>query len=197
MKKVIVLAAAIAATFTGAIAQSVNWKLDASHSNISFAVEHMVVSETVGKFDKFDIKATTKNATDFEGATVNVDIQTASINTNDEKRDQHLRSGDFFDAEKNPTISFKSKSIKKVSGKNYKLTGDLTMHGVTKAITLDLIYGGTAKDPWGNTHAGFKLSGKLNRKDYGLNWSKTLETGGLLVGEEVTITGAVELLQEK
>lgn len=197
MKKVLVLAAAIASSLSGAIAQSVNWKLDASHSNISFAVEHMVVSETVGKFDKFDIKASTKNATDFEGATVTVDIQAATINTNDEKRDQHLRSGDFFEADKYPTISFKSKSLKKVSGKNYKLMGDITMHGVTKPITLDLIYGGTAKAPWGNTHAGFKLSGKLNRKDFGLNWNKTLEAGGLLVGEEVAITGAVELLQEK
>jgi len=108
-----------------------------------------------------------------------------------------LRGADFFDVAKYPQITFKSNSFKKVSGKKYQLSGDLTMHGVTKAVTFDVNYGGTVVDPWGNTKAGFKLTGELNRKDYGLTWSKALETGGLVVGDEVTLTVRVELAKVK
>jgi polyisoprenoid-binding protein YceI len=194
MKK-LVLAAVAALAISGANAQT-NWKLDVSHSSINFAVPHMMVSETSGKFDKFDIKASSKAADDFTGATINVDIEAASINTNDSKRDDHLRSADFFDATKFPKITLKTKSFTKVNGKKWALKGDLTMHGITKPVTLDVTYGGTGKDPWGNIHAGFKVNGTINRKDFGLEWNKTLETGGLLVGEEVTITGNIELIKE-
>ncbi|PKL89552.1 MAG: polyisoprenoid-binding protein, partial [Ignavibacteriae bacterium HGW-Ignavibacteriae-2] len=124
-----------------------------------------------------------------------VDIN--SINTDNEKRDQHLKSDDFFNAEKFPKMLFKSKSLKKESGKNWKMVGDLTIRDVTKEITLDVKFNGTIKDPWGNTRAGFKLTGELDRFDYNLKWNSALETGGLVVSKEVEITANIELIQSK
>ena len=167
-------------------AQEKNWSLDKAHSNIGFSIAHLVISDVQGNFTDYDVKLTT-NKEDFSDASVEVEIQTASINTDNKKRDDHLRSADFFDAEKYPTITFKSKSFEKVADNKFKITGDLTMHGITKEIVLDMVYRGQAKDPWGNTKAGFKATATLDRYEYGLKYNSALETGGLLIGQEVDI----------
>ncbi|MCU0383550.1 MAG: YceI family protein [Cyclobacteriaceae bacterium] len=187
MKKLFVLAAALVLTVS-AKAQG-TWVVDNSHSNIGFSVAHMVVSEQEGNFKDYSIKVVT-NAADFNGADVEFTAKSASINTENEKRDGHLASADFFDADKYPEVSFKGKLSKE--GGKYVLKGNLTMKGVTKPVTFDVTYGGTVK-AWGKDVAGFKLSGKVNRQDYGLTWSKTIETGGLVVGDEVTINCKIEL----
>ncbi|MCS7014026.1 MAG: YceI family protein [Chloroherpetonaceae bacterium] len=182
-------------TLSQRVSAQVTWQLDKSHSNINFSVAHLVVSETSGRFKSFDAKVISKSD-DFVDSEIELVIDAASINTEDEKRDGHLRSADFFDVAKYPHITFKSKSFKKVDGKNYKLVGDLTMHGVTKEVTLDVIYNGTAKSPFGNIHAGFKVIGKINRTDFGLKWNKALDNGGVLVGEEVSFICNIELTRK-
>ncbi len=177
-----------------AFAQS-TWTIDGSHSDVSFSVSHLVVSEATGKFKKFDGSLNAKGD-DFTDAEITFTIDAASINTEDEKRDGHLKSADFFDVAKYPTITFKSKSFKKVDGNKYKLVGDLTMHGVTKSVELDVVFKGTAKSPWGQTVGAFKLSGAINRLDFGLTWNKTLDNGGLLVGETVNITANIEVVKK-
>jgi polyisoprenoid-binding protein YceI len=198
MKKTILQAAAML-TAVSATAQ-VNWKVDASHSKLGFAVTHMMVSEVEGNFKIFNGQVSSKTDMDFTGATVNFTADVNSINTGDEKRDGHLKSPDFFDAEKNPSIIFHSVSMKP-DGKgktSYDLDGDLTMHGITKKVKLNAI--GAARvmqDPWGNTKYGFKVSGVINRKDFGLNWNKALEAGGVVVSDEVNISCNIELNKEK
>mgnify|MGYP001110059221 CR=1 FL=1 len=179
---------------TGAIAQS-TWTIDAAHSDVSFSVSHLVISEVTGKFKKFEGEVQAKSD-DFTDADITFAIEAASINTEDEKRDGHLRSADFFDVANYPTITFKSRSFKKVDGNKYKLVGDLTMHGVTKPVELDVVFKGTAKSPWGQTVSAFKLSGMLNRTDFGLKWNKTLDNGGLLIGETVSITANIEMIKK-
>lgn len=177
-----------------AFAQS-TWTIDGSHSDVSFNVSHLVVSEATGKFKKFDGELKAKSD-DFSDAEIMFTIDAASINTEDEKRDGHLKGADFFDVAKYPTITFKSKSFKKVDANKYKLVGDLTMHGVTKSVELDAVFKGTAKSPWGQTVGAFKLSGAVNRIDFGLTWNKTLDNGGLLVGETVNITANIEVVKK-
>jgi polyisoprenoid-binding protein YceI len=184
-----------AALVTATVADAQTWAFDKSHSKVQFAVTHLVISETVGQFAEWD-GTVTATKEDFTDAQINFTIKVSSINTDNTDRDNHLRSADFFDVEKFPEMTFKSRSMKKVDGKRYKLVGDLTMHGVTRPIDLDVTFNGTAKSPWGQTVAGFKLSGNLNRTDYGLKWNKTLEAGGLLVSEEVNISAAVELVKK-
>ncbi len=191
MKKTLVILTALFFS-TGIWAQTTEWTFDHAHSSIEFSIDHMVISEVTGKFTEFDGKVTS-TSNDFENAQIEFFIEAKSINTDNEDRDNHLRDADFFDVAKFPQIVFKSTSFTKIDDKNYLLSGELTMHGVTKAVTFDVKYGGTVIDPWGNTKAGFKLTGELNRKDYGLTWSKALETGGLVVGEEVTLTARVQL----
>lgn len=171
------------------------WSIDGSHSDISFSVSHLVVSEATGKFKKFEgeVKAKTD---DFVDAEINFTIDASSINTEDEKRDGHLKSADFFDVAKFPQIAFKSKSFKKVDGNKYKLSGDLSMHGVTKSVELDVVFKGMAKSPWGQTVGAFKISGILKRADFGLTWNKTLESGGLLVGEDVNLNANIEVVKK-
>lgn len=194
MKKSIILGAfLLSATF--GYSQKVDWKIDASHSSVNFEVAHMVVSDVVGKFDSFDGKISAEKA-DFTHASINFTIQVASINTENEKRDGHLQSADFFDVAKYPTIEFKGKSLTVVSGNKYLLKGDLTMHGVTKEVELNVKYNGTIKDPWGGTHAGFKVSGEIVRADYGLLYNSTLEAGGVMIGETVAISVNLELLKQ-
>jgi polyisoprenoid-binding protein YceI len=194
MKKAILSFALIFTTIL-TFGQSTNWKIDHSHSNVTFEVSHMVVSTVTGKFQEFDgtIKA---DKDDFSDASVSFTIQAASVNTNNEKRDNHLRDADFFEVAIYPTIDFVGKKMAQKSGNKYTLTGDLTMHGVTKEIELDVRYNGQIKDPWGNTRSGFKVSGTLNRTDYGLTWNNTLEAGGLVVGEDVDIQVNLELIKE-
>jgi polyisoprenoid-binding protein YceI len=171
------------------------WLIDPAHSQIQFKVKHLVISTVTGSFAKFEggMNSGTDDFTDAE-AWFSADI--ASINTGTPDRDNHLRSADFFDAANYPKLTFKSTGIQKTGGDRYKLTGDLTIRGTSRPIELDVEYGGLMKDPWGNTKIGFELSGKLNRKEYGLNWNAITEAGGLVVSEEVKILINVELSRQ-
>jgi polyisoprenoid-binding protein YceI len=174
-----------------AAAQAANWKIDGSHTTVGFSVSHIFTS-VQGRFDRFDgtIEFDSEKP---EAAVVRATVEVASINTNNAKRDKHLRSDDFFDVEKNPTLSFESTSgVTEMKGNSGKLAGSLTIHGVTKPVVFDVTFRGQGKDPWGNIRSGFSASLKINRKDYGLNWNEVLETGGVLVGEEVEIRIEVE-----
>ena len=179
-----------------AFAETTGWDLDPSHSEVGFSVRHMMVSNTKGKFQKFS-GALNLDEKDPTKSTVEVSVDVASIDTNDEKRDQHLRSPDFFEAEKFPQITFKSKSIKK-AGKGFKVVGDLTMHGVTKEVTLDVeSLSATVKDPWGNEKRGLVAKGKINRHDFKVSWNKALDAGGVVVGDDVTLTIEAEFTKKK
>ena len=193
MKKLFVLLAGIALT-TAATAQT-PWTLDKAHSSVNFTVTHMVVSEVNGNFKDFSAEVKSDKP-DFSDLVTAFTIQTASVNTDDEKRDGHLKSEDFFYAEKFPTITFKSASIKKISDKKYELSGDLTMRGVTKKMTWDVKYNGTIKDGYGNNRAGFKATTTINRKDYGVSWNKTMDAGGLAVSDEVAISVNIEITKK-
>jgi len=179
----------VAMLVAGASMAQTNWSIDKAHSNIGFSVAHMVVSETTGNFKDFDAKVTSA-ADDFAGATVEFTAKTASVFTDNEKRDGHLKSDDFFNAEKFPELKF-SGSLVKEAGK-YVLKGNLTIRDVTKPVKFDVTYGGRVK-AFGGEKAGFKLNGKINRKEFGLKFDKALEGGGLIVGEEVEINVKVEI----
>ncbi len=193
MKNLLLSLTVAAATFT--VQAQTTWKVDASHSKIGFAVSHLVISETEGSFDVYDGTIVSK-ADDFTGAEINFSADAASINTANADRDKHLKSADFFDAEKFPKLTFKSTSFKKLSGNKYALEGDLTLKGVTKKVKFDVTYNGQAKSPWGQTAAGFKATGTINRTDFGLTWNKALEAGGVLVGENVDITLKLEFIKQ-
>lgn len=178
-------------------AEMARYDVDLDHSTIEFRVAHMVVSKTTGRF--MDYKGFIEMDPDAKAVkTIEAVIQTASLTTNHQKRDQHLRGPDFFNVEKYPTITYKLKSYLKSGGGNeYSAVGDLTMLGVTKEVVLTGTFNGVTKDPWGNVRAGFTAEGKLNRKDFGMNWSKTLDNGGLVVGDEVAIKLDVECIKTK
>lgn len=199
MKKTFTTLVAVLALTIGVKAQS-NWNVDASHSKLGFAVTHMMVSETEGKFKVYEGKvASVKPDADFTDAKVEFSVDAASINTDDEKRDGHLKSPDFFDVEKFPKITFVSKSMKpgKVKG-TYVLIGDLTMHGVTKTITLTAIGASKiVKDPYGMERYAFKVTGSINRKDFGLGWNAALEAGGVAVSENVRLDINIEITKAK
>lgn len=195
MKKMQMLAAALMLMVSYAFGQT-EWKVDQSHSNINFNVTHLVISSVSGYFKNFDINVKAKDDS-FKDAYIEFTADVKSINTGNDKRDEHLRSDDFFNADKFPKITFKSKSFKKVSGNKYKLTGDFTMRDVTKQVTLDVVFNGVVKDPWGNTKAGFKITGAVNRFDYNLKWNTMMEAGGAVVGKTVDITCNVELTKSK
>lgn len=172
-----------------------NWKVDGSHSKLGFSVTHLMVSETEGKFKVYEGTVSSKSEMDFTDAKIEFSIDVNSINTDDEKRDGHLKGADFFDVEKFPKMTFKATSMKvgKIKG-TYDLEGDLTMRGVTKKVKLTAIGASkTVKDPWGNTKYAFKITGKLNRVDYGLKWNAALEAGGVVVSEDVKINCTIEL----
>lgn len=177
------------------ITAQTKWSFDKSHSKIGFTVSHMVITDVDGKFNDYEGTIVTDGET-FEGAQVNFTIQTASIFTDNENRDNHLRSDDFFAADQHPQITFVGKSMTKVSDDKYKLVGDLTMRGTTKEVALDVKHNGTVQDPWGNTKAGFKLTGSVDRFEYGLNWNKAIEAGGLVVGKTVYFDIDVQLKKE-
>jgi polyisoprenoid-binding protein YceI len=169
------------------------WTLDPAHSEVSFKVKHMMITNVTGLLTDYTVEATS-DSDDFVNADVNFSGKLASINTGNEQRDAHLRSADFFDVEQNKEITFKSTKIEK-NGSDLKLLGNLTIKGITKPIALDVEFGGINKDPWGNTKAGFTISGKLNRKDFGLNWNAALETGGVLVSDDVKIASEIQLVK--
>lgn len=172
------------------------WTVDTVHSEIGFSVKHMMISKAKGTFENFSavIEADPEDLTDSK---IEVTIDAASINTRNEDRDNHLRSADFFDAENHPKITFAATDIKKKSDSNYDVTGDLTIRGTTKPVTIDVDYEGQSKDPMGgNTVAGFSGKTKINRKEFGLTWNAAVETGGVLVGEDVTINFELEVHKE-
>ena len=191
MKKV-VFTLVFVASCAGIFAQAGGWKLDKSHSGINFSIPHMVISEVTGNFKDYDLQVTSEKA-DFTDLAVMASIKVASINTEEAKRDTHLKSDDFFNAEKFPEIKFKSTSVEKIDAKNYKINGELTIRDITKKVTFNAVFGGTVKSPWGQTIAAWKASTTINRFDYGLKWSKAIETGGLIAGDTVTINLNIEL----
>ena len=175
-------------TSTAAPGTVTTWNLDPAHSAAEFKVKHMMISNVKGKFS--GLSGVLKlDETDYTHSVVEASVPVASISTGDDKRDGHLKSADFFDAEKFPTMTFKSTNIDSTGGADYEVTGDLTIHGVTKSVILKVEdVSEPSKDPWGNHRIGLSGSTKINRKDFGLTYNSALETGGVLVGEEVTIT---------
>jgi polyisoprenoid-binding protein YceI len=192
MKKLSLLLALVASS---AMAAKQEWALDTSHSSINFGVDHMVISETTGKFDQYSVEAKADKP-DFTDAEFKVVIQTKSINTADAKRDEHLKNKDFFDVENKPTITFIGNKFEKTKSGAYKVHGDLTMNGVTKKVILDGKFNGIVKDPWGGTRAGLKITGELDRYEYGLKYNSVLEAGGLAIGQKVRIAANVELIKK-
>jgi polyisoprenoid-binding protein YceI len=188
MKKILF---GLALTLASQMGSAAPYEIDRSHSEVGFAVKHLVVSTVKGSFKDFS------GEIDFDPKSVEkskfaAKIKAASVYTNDEKRDEHLRNEDFFFTQKHPDISFKSTKVEGSKPEGFKVHGDLTMRGVTKPVVLDVTYNGEVKDPWGNTKAGFTAVTKINRKDFGIVWNKTLDAGGLTVGEEVTIQLEIE-----
>ncbi len=171
------------------------WAIDPTHSEIGFKVKHMMFTNVSGQFENYTAEIST-DGDDFTTAAISFSADVASINTNNADRDNHLKSADFFDAAQHPKLTFTATSITKKDDGNYDLQGELTLHGVTKTVTLPAEFSGFMKDPWGNTKAGLNISGKINRKDWGLNWNSALETGGVLVSEDVRLNIELQLLKQ-
>jgi polyisoprenoid-binding protein YceI len=172
------------------------WTVDNAHSNVKFAVTHMVISEVEGNFRVYS-GTIQSSGQDFVDATVNFSVDVNSINTENEMRDKHLKSDDFFNAEKFPAMTFKSTSWKKTDDQHYTLEGDLTIRDITKRVSFAITYGGTMKDGYGNTRVGFKGTTTINRFDYNLKWNALTEAGGAMVSKDVNITLNLEFIQKK
>ena len=172
------------------------WAVDPTHSEVGFKVKHLMFTNVSGSFNLFTVNTETADE-DFNNAKVDFSAEVASVSTNNEQRDEHLKSADFFDAATFPIITFTATKYSSVDNDgSYELTGDLTLHGVTKPVTLSVEFGGVIKDPWGNIKAGFTINGKINRKDFGLNWNAVLETGGVMVSEDVRINAEIQLIKQ-
>ncbi|GFE57973.1 YceI family protein [Geobacter sp. AOG1] len=196
MKRFIKLLAVVTTLALPAFASASTWNIDTDHSNVGFKVRHLMVSNVKGSFDKYT-GTVELNDKDITKSKVNVTIDTTSVNTNVQKRDEHLRSSDFFDVAKYPTMTFVSQKIATVGKDKLKVTGDLTLHGVTRQVVLNVDgLSKESKDPWGNIRRGATASTTINRKDFGLVWNAALETGGVAVGEEVTITLEIEMIKK-
>lgn len=172
------------------------WVLDPTHSEIGFKIKHLMITNVSGNFNKFEVKAET-NGDDFSNARVSADIEVESINTNNAQRDAHLKAADFFEVEKHPLITFRSTKIQKLDQETYTLTGDLTIKQTTRPVKLALEFGGVSKDLYGNYKAGFSISGKINRHDFGVSYNAVLETGGVALGEEIKINGEIQLVKQE
>lgn len=170
------------------------WALDPTHSELQFKVKHLMITTVTGSLKTLTASLTSESE-DFNDAKVSFEADTNSIDTGNQDRDNHLKSGDFFDAEQFPKISFESTSLSK-DGSDYTLNGNLTIKGITKPVKLNVEFGGIATDPWGNTKAGFTVNGKINRTDFGLSWNAALETGGVMVSEEVKILGELQFVKQ-
>lgn len=162
------------------------WAVDTAHSSVDFSVKHMMISKVKGSFHEFGAEVSA-DPQDLTGADVSFSIKVNSIDTRSQDRDNHLRSADFFEVETYPEITFRSTDVKKTGEDEYEMTGDVTIKGVTRQETFKVEYEGSGQDPWGNQKVGFTADGKINRKNYGLTWNQTLETGGVLVGEDIKI----------
>jgi polyisoprenoid-binding protein YceI len=182
------------ATQTATPSKTTTWQVDPAHTHVEFAVKHLMIATVRGRFS--DVTGTVIVAgDDFSRAQIDATIGVASIDTREPQRDGHLKSPDFFDVDKYPTMTFKSRRVERPPDSNqYLLVGDLTLHGVTSEIVLDATFEGLIKDPYGNERAGFSATGKINRKEFGLGWNQLLETGGVVVGDEVKISIDAELV---
>jgi polyisoprenoid-binding protein YceI len=194
MKKILFAPGLLACAILAAPAVAATYTIDRAHSGVGFKVKHLMVSNVRGTFNDFS-GTVVYDPADPQSWQVDATIQATSIDTGEPKRDEHLRTDAFFDVAKFPTLAFKSTGVTANKDGTFLLTGDLTMHGVTKPVTLSLEVNGTIKDPWGTTKAGFTATGRLNRADFGLTWNKALETGGMVVGDEVTLMLDVEANQ--
>jgi polyisoprenoid-binding protein YceI len=180
----------------GALARGSSWQIDPAHSHVEFAVRHLMISTVKGAFG--DVRGTVwVDESDVQTVLVDITIQVASIDTRQEQRDAHLRSADFFDAARFPTITFRSRMVEgNHHDKEFRLVGDLTIRDVTRQVVLDVSAEGSLTDPWGAERAGFSAHGKIDRTDFGLTWNQALETGGVLVSNEVKISVEVELIRQ-
>lgn len=172
------------------------WTLDPTHSEIQFKIKHLMITNVTGNFNKFDITAETIED-NFSNGKVSFSADVNSIDTNNEQRDGHLKSPDFFDAANFPKISFEASNANNMEKDGFELVGDLTIRDVTKPVKLQVEFGGVTKDPYGNTKAGFTVQGKINRKDFGLTWNAPLEAGGVMVSEDVKILGEIQLVKQQ
>ena len=173
-----------------------NWVLDPAHSEVQFKIRHLMITNITGTFNLFEARAITQDD-DFSSAKLSFKANIGSINTNNEQRDAHLKSPDFFDVEKYPILSFTSTKTEDVEENgDFELIGDLTIRDVTKKVKFNVEFGGIMKDPYGQTKAGFSISGRINRKDYGLTWNATLESGGVVVGDDIKLTSEIQLIKE-
>jgi polyisoprenoid-binding protein YceI len=171
------------------------WVIDPTHSEIGFKVRHLMISNVSGKFDQFEAEVETENE-DFATAQIRATIKTASVNTSNLQRDEHLRNSDFFEVENHPDILFTSQKVEKIDNDNFVLHGNLTLKGITKQVKLQVEYSGFTKDPWGGERAGFVVTGKINRNDFGLSFNAALETGGVVLGDEVKIHSEIQLVKQ-
>jgi polyisoprenoid-binding protein YceI len=172
---------------------SAKWVLDPAHSELNFQVKHLMISNVKGEFKNFTAEI---DHEDFKKGSVKVNVETSSVFTNATDRDNHLKSADFFDVENHPVMTFESTSFTMIDDSEFKLNGLLTIRGISKEVVLDVEFGGINKDPWGNEKAGFSFRGKISRKDWGLNWNAALETGGVLVSDEVKIIGEAQFSKQ-
>lgn len=173
--------------------KTTKWILDPSHSELTFKVKHLMITNVKGEFRKFSAII---DGDDLSNARISAIVDAGSISTNDENRDTHLKSADFFDVENHTELLFEGRTLEKTDETNYKLKGLLRIKGVSKDVVLNVEFGGINKDPWGNEKAGFSLNGTINRKDFGLNWNAALETGGVLVSDEVKINGDLQFVKQ-
>ncbi|MFC1730467.1 YceI family protein [candidate division KSB1 bacterium] len=194
MRKFSTLIITVLLVASSATAQ-VAWNVDKSHSNIGFKVKHMVISTVRGNFTDYDISFKSKNIDNFEGAAVEAVLRTASINTDNERRDNHLKSDDFLNAEMYPEIMFMSRSFTKMNDDTYKVTGDLTIRDVTKEVELEIVYNGSVQNR-GSTLASFDVSGTINRFDFNVKWNRAIETGGLVVSEDIMFEFTLEMNEQ-
>ena len=176
--------------------EKTKWVIDPTHSKIGFKVKHLMISNVLGNFKQFEGEVLT-DGDNFENAEIKLTVDAASVDTEIADRNTHLRSADFFDAEKYPKLTFSDAKIVDLGDDTFEMKGNLTIKDVTKPVKLSVEFGGIMKDPWGNEKAGFSISGKINRKDWGLTWNAALEAGGVLVGEDIKIIIDVELLKQK
>ncbi|MGY3052957.1 polyisoprenoid-binding protein YceI [Pedobacter sp. UYEF25] len=174
---------------------STTWVIDPMHSEVLFKIKHLVISTVTGSFKKFDGKITT-NGEGFNDAKVSLSLEVKSVDTGQEMRDGHLQSGDFFEAEQYPTITFESTSFTKTDDENYKMIGDLTMKGVTKPVELNVEYGGSEDNGHGVLKHGFEVTGTVNRMDFGMTWNKLTDTGGLGLGEKIKLEANIQVAEE-
>ncbi len=171
------------------------WKIDPTHSEVEFKVKHLMITNVTGHFGEYDATVTSSKD-DFSDASVSFEASVNSISTKNGQRDEHLKSADFFDATNHPKLTFQSTGVKKKDAERFVLAGNLTIRGNTHPVELNVEYTGTTIDPWGQTKAGFELTGKINRKDFGLTWSATTEAGGLVVSDEVRLIAAVQVIKQ-